>query len=416
MMKNNDKEMEKINFDLNHFLKSISFALDFVEQDVLGASVNHSRRVAYIALRLAYELQLSESEKSDLAAYSIMHDNGLCEETLFSELDSREMKQLKRIESFKEHCQIGEDNVEHFPFQSSNKNIIKYHHENFDGSGFFGLQGYDIPLLAQIISLADFIDNIFHFERKDSRNLIIEFVKKERKKRYSAELTDAFLKISLQLKFWLDLRNEAIQFALDEYFVPNNLLLNWQEILDITKTFSKIVDSKSKFTARHTSGLMEKAKLAADFYGFSQDKKTKFLIAASLHDLGKLAIPTEILEKNGKLNTQEINSIRTHTYYTKFALKKIDHFENIREWGANHHEKLNGKGYPERLVAEELDFNSRLMACLDIFQALIEDRPYRNGLSFATVKRIMNEMADHNSIDSKIVKEILPFLKEQLEI
>lgn len=411
--KNHGENMERINFDVNQFLESVSFALDFVEQDILGASVNHSRRVAYISLRIAEKLNLTEAEKSDITAYSIMHDNGLSEESLVTDKNFEKMERLKRIETFKAHCSIGENNIKHYPFLSKHKNIIKYHHENYDGSGFYNLKKEQIPILAQIISLADFIDNVYHFEKKDSKKTIIEYIKKHKQKRYSTNLADSFLEISSHTKFWLDLRNESISYAIGEYIVPNNQHLTWKEILDITKVFSAIVDSKSKFTARHTSGLMEKAALAADYYKFSQENKIKFIIAASLHDLGKLAISRSILEKNDKLNSREIEIMRTHTYYTKFALKRVEHFKDIKEWAANHHERLNGKGYPEGLEASELDFNSRLMACLDIYQALTEDRPYRDGLPLKKVLNIMNKMAEHKAIDKDIFREIVPYLDKK---
>ena len=403
--------MRKINFDLNQFLQAVSFAIDFVEIDVLGATENHSRRVAYISLRIAEKLGLSREERSDIVAFSIMHDNGLCEESLHTKVEYKKIKQLQRMEGLKEHCTFGERNIKDYPFLSGNKNIVKYHHENWNGTGFFGLKEDEIPLLAQIVGLGDFVDNVYHFETGKHEE-IKDYIKKNKGIRFAPNVVDAFLEVSSFPKFWLDLKNETIWLALKRHIVPNIQKLSWLEIFEITKVFVSIIDSKSRFTGRHSTGIIEKTEIACDYYQIKNDEKTKMLIAASLHDLGKLAISSSILEKPAKLNFAEMEKMKSHTYYTKLALSQIDNFDEIREWSANHHEKLNGKGYPEGLNHKDLSFNCRLMACIDIFQALTEERPYRKGLDFNKTFGIMNEMAKNTYIDNDIVEKFIPFLAE----
>ncbi len=80
----------------------------FVEIDILGAAANHSRRVAYIALRIADVLHLSDDEKSDLVMYSVMHDNGLAEEVIVTSMKLSEMKRIERMEGLKAHCDFGQ--------------------------------------------------------------------------------------------------------------------------------------------------------------------------------------------------------------------------------------------------------------------------------------------------------------------
>ena len=403
--------METITFDLNQFLTAISFALDFVEIDLLGATQNHSRRVAYAAIRFAEKLNLSKDEKADLISFSILHDNGLCEEALSTKFQFQKHNQMQRIEGFKEHCRIGEDNIEDYPFITSNKNIILYHHEFYNGNGFHQIAGDKIPLLAQLVGMADFTDNLYHMET-NNRKRIKDFFLNNKSRYFAPDLVDVALDVSRHNKFWLDMKDPFINYALKEHYVPNSLDLTWKEIFSITKVLSKIIDSKSRFTGRHSKGLMEKADLAATFYKFDEDTRYKFLVAASLHDLGKLAIPGAILDKRGGLTPEEIAVIQSHTYYTKIALNQIDHFSEIKEWAGNHHEKLNGKGYPEGIGAAQMDFYSRLMAVLDIF----EERPYREGLSYDKIETIMMKMVAEESIDGDIVSELLPWFKIQLEM
>jgi HD-GYP domain-containing protein (c-di-GMP phosphodiesterase class II) len=144
----------------------------------------------------------------------------------------------------------------------------------------------------------------------------------------------------------------------------------------------------------------------AKYYNKSEEETLKLIIAADLHDIGKLAIPNSILDKPGKLTKEEFDIIKTHSKYTRLCLEPLYGFKDIIEWTSNHHEKLNGTGYPNGIGGEKLDFNSRLLACLDIYQALTEDRPYREALSHEQSMEILCEMANDNLIDSNITKDI----------
>ncbi|WDC84685.1 HD domain-containing protein [Caloramator sp. mosi_1] len=133
-------------------------------------------------------------------------------------------------------------------------------------------------------------------------------------------------------------------------------------------------------------------------------------IAALLHDIGKLSIPNSILDKNGKLTPDEMQIMRSHTYYTRFILSKIEGFEEITEWASNHHEKLNGRGYPLGLVADELSLESRIMAICDIYEALTADRPYRAGMRPEDAFKIIETMIEAGEVCNKafnIVKHAL---------
>ena len=96
-----------------------------------------------------------------------------------------------------------------------------------------------------------------------------------------------------------------------------------------------------------------------------------------MHDIGKLIVSNDILEKPGKLTEYEFAEMKDHAAATYRILSKIKGIPDIVEWAANHHEKLNGKGYPRALSEKDLSFEEQLMACIDIYQALTEKRPMR---------------------------------------
>lgn len=395
-------------FNLNEFLMAVSFALDFVEIDLLGLPSNHGKRVAFISLKIAEYLGLSEEEKYDMVSLGILHDNGVNQRFLNDRLvmDARGVRTL--VESKKDHCIIGEKNVRYYPFLTDVKDVIKYHHERYDGEGFFNINGGDIPLMSQILFLADTIEISFAARGLNTKNKheIESFIKSEENRMFSKKVVDAFLSISNNVNFWVDLKNDFITNAINRDLPVYNTNINLTQIHEITKTFSSIIDSKSKFTQKHSMELSEKAGIMADYYNLDEDEKMKLIIAADLHDIGKLAVPNSILDSPRKLNEREFTTIKEHSYYTRLSLEQISGFEDITEWASNHHEKLNGTGYPFGKTADKLDFNSRLLTCLDIYQALTEERPYRVPLSHHEAMNILEDMADDGLIDCIIVSDI----------
>lgn len=395
-------------FNLNEFLMSISFALDFIEMDILGVKSNHSKRTAYISLMLGKKLGFSKEQLHDITALGILHDNGVSARSLHNKFIDGNLEGIRSLEIIKEHCIIVEENAIQYPFLTDVKDVIKYHHENYNGTSFFNLKGNEIPLMSQIIHIADIIDVTFDLENNNfqMQKEILKFVKDEKNKMFSPKIVDAFWDVAKNKDFWKNLGSHFIDMALKKNIPQCSMNLTFQEIRKITGVLSKIIDSKSRYTEKHSRELSNKASIMADFYKISIDEKFKLLIAADLHDIGKLAVPNAILDSTNKLSKDEFEIIKKHPYYTRLALQEIKGFEDITEWAANHHEKLNGQGYPFGKTAKDLDFNSRLMACLDIYQALTEERPYRIALNHGEAMNILTSMKNDGLIDSKITDDI----------
>ena len=397
-----------MNFDMKNFLRALSLALDLAEIDYFKVNLNHSRRTAYISMMIARNLNLSEEKQCDLFALSILHDNGVSISAI---------KNFgKEFETMPGHCIEGEKKLEKFPLITKPKNVITYHHENFDGTGIFKLGGSDIPFFSQIIHIADSLDTEFNLDKIPftERKTVRKYLLDNSNKMFNPLLVEALLDIIMKDRFWSDLAFYNIDEILERITPPITYYdYNWDEIIELTEVFMEIIDSKSKFTYSHSRGITDKIGIMSSYYNLCYEKKKKLQIAANLHDLGKLYVPNEILDKPGALDEHEFHEIRQHTYFTKLALEKISGFEDIANWAANHHEKLNGLGYPERLKANELDFESRLLGIIDIYQALTEDRPYRKGLEHTEVVGIMNKMVSGGFIDGDIVGGVAKVMKEQ---
>ncbi|MEO5341032.1 MAG: HD domain-containing protein [Magnetococcus sp. MYC-9] len=393
-------------FSLNHYLLGLSLALDCMESELLGVATGHGKRVAYVSLRMAQTMGLSEAEVFDIVAFALLHDNGLSEESLTSKRPAND--RLLMVEDLPAHCTIGERNVGLFPFQSGATNIVKWHHERWDGGGFFGLTGAEIPAMAQIIGLADYTDLKLRLGDPDPENRArtLAFLAERTGGCFSPELVDRFREVSATTAFWLDLQDFHIAAALQRNMPAITLEADWERVLEISRVFSHIIDSKSRFTHAHSSGLMEKTTFMADFYGVEPDLRVRLRIAASLHDVGKLSIPNTILDKPGPLTDAERRRVMEHTYYTRVCLEPIPGFEQITEWAANHHETLIGKGYPLGIGADRLDRWCRLLSVLDIYQALTEERPYRRGLSHTQTMEILRPMVAKGLLDPQPVQDV----------
>jgi HD-GYP domain-containing protein (c-di-GMP phosphodiesterase class II) len=393
-------------FNRNEFVSAFSLALDFLEASLRSNIINHGRRVALLSLRLGEQLKLSSDDMFDLYAGAMLHDNGITH-TVYNAIDT---ERLLNIENAASHCIAGERNLKAFPFLKNREGMILYHHEAYDGSGFFGASGDNIPLLAHIINLADTVEVLY--SKNAEKQLVKEQLSLWKGRQFSPELCEAFEALGGNLGFWLSLDDRFITHELERRSPKYDMALTLEELLPITGIFRRLIDEKSPFTGRHSQGIADKSVVMADFYGFDVERKTKFTIAANLHDAGKLAIPNAVLDKPSALNVAEMELVKPHPYYTRKVLESIVGFEDITEWASNHHEKLNGTGYPYGLTDTQLDFESRLMACIDIFQALTEDRPYRQPLDYETVSRIMFDIANQGGIDRQITADVLEANKE----
>jgi len=226
---------------------------------------------------------------------------------------------------------------------------------------------------------------------------------------FSPDVVGAFKVVSVRECMWMDL-------ALNPTYMLAQIgplrVVPLDKLVIFTSLISRVIDFRSPFTAMHSAGVAATAKELARLAGMSEDDVMMMEVAGNLHDIGKLRVPNSILEKPGKLTDDEFNVMREHSYYTNMILQDVDGFEKIRKWAAYHHEKLNGKGYPFHLNADQLDEGSRIMAVADIFSAITEVRPYRAGMNKDQVIRVLTENVERGEICSRVVELLLDHYDE----
>ena len=222
---------------------------------------------------------------------------------------------------------------------------------------------------------------------------------------------DVLVSLTKDEFIWLDLISQSPvdKVNIDLFDIVE---LKMEDIIDFSRIYSQIIDFRSSFTARHSAGVAVIAEKLAKLVGFSPIECKMILVAGYLHDLGKLAIDNSVLEKPSKLNVDEFNEIRSHTYFTYQLLDRIPQFRIINEWASYHHERLDGNGYPFHIDGIHLSLGSRIMAVADVFTAITENCPYRQGMNDQHAIEVLNEMVADGGLDGKIVTLLVDHFKQ----
>lgn len=396
---------------MTDLLYALSFALDSVEHDLLGVTTYHAGRVAFLCAQTGRAFDLSDQQRLDLACAALLHDNALTEYAKSEYSQGVDLLGLHEAgQSFPDlgtHCTLGERNIEHMPFFPRVRGAVLYHHENADGSGPFGLSAAETPLYAQIVHLCDVLDLRFSYGTSEVGKFdrTHAFLEGGRGRLFSDEVVDAFeervtpgMLEGLDTTHPDDLLHYQLPYVEREY--------GNDDLTHIADFFARITDYKSRFTHDHSQGVADKSRAMAQFYGLGDDLAAKIYLAGALHDIGKLIISEDVLEKPAALTHDEYTYIQTHAWYTFEILRKVAGLEDVTRWASLHHEKLDGSGYPFGKHAIELSGIDRLMGCVDIYQALTEERPYRGGMLHRQAIEIMRDMAANGKIDGAIVDDI----------
>ncbi|MCL2812124.1 MAG: HD domain-containing protein [Clostridia bacterium] len=370
---------------------SISDVIDLVSSDLSS----HHRKVAYISYNIAKEMDLPDDEIKDIVLAAILHDIGA--------VTDKERMHLKEAmfddSALTEHALMGYKLLQDFEPFSNAATIIKYHHTHL------GELKYEIPIGSYIVHLADRV-SILLDEHKEILAQIPAIMREIDNNRsiFQPDTLAALHRFAKYEYFWIEACSPPFNYVLPERMRFARERMDLEALRRFAKVVAHIIDFRSRFTSTHSSGVAAVALELTIISGFSERECKMMEIAGFLHDLGKLAIPNEILEKNSALTHEEFNEMRKHTYYTYIVLKRIKGLEHISTWAAYHHEKLDGTGYPFHVKGEDFSKLARIMAVADIVTAITEDRPYRLGMSSEEAIKVLTNMVKSGAIDQGIVE------------
>ena len=389
----------QLQLDLVRLLLSLSDWLDWSQQGI----TNHHKQVAFACLSLGKEIGMDDDSLSRLFKAASIHDIGA--------VTWNEKLSLARfdLEHTSPHCRRGQYFVSESNLLSHLGTTILHHHDTWSGSNPGGVRGDEIPLPSRIIHMCDRVSILINHDDHvlNQRKTIVSRIRDLAGTAFDPELAAAFESLAQRESFWLDLAQPSLGFQLNSMAPVKLISSTATELRDLAEVMAYAVDAKSRFTYRHSHGVAAVARFLAELCGFDPEKRTLLEIAGLLHDLGKLTVPEAILEKPGALTPSEISWIRQHTYYTYWFLLPAGIDQQMAEWAAYHHERLDGRGYPFGVGADRLQLEHRIVAVADIFTALREDRPYRRPMQWEEIARILASQAKSGGIDGDVVDTLL---------
>jgi HD-GYP domain-containing protein (c-di-GMP phosphodiesterase class II) len=372
---------------------AVSEAMDSMCPEVVG----HQRRVAFIVHAIARQIGLAGADHRDVVLAAALHDCGA--------FSLREKLSLLDFETRlpHKHADAGYRLLKIVPDFERAAVLVRYHHVVWAyGRGEAWLGGR-APLGSQIIHLADRVSVLIDpaDEPLSQARVIRRKIAARAGAFFNPEVVQAFEEAAAAADFWSEAEHPGALYG-EEMF--GDALVAEADVMNLASIFYRFVDFRSHFTATHTSGVVAVVQHLAGLCGLDEATTRKLTIAAAMHDLGKLSVPAEILEKAGPLTDAEWEVMHRHPSCGFEVLGKMPALREINTWANYHHEKLSGRGYPFHLSAERIPFESRIVSVADVFTALTEDRPYRRGLGRPEVAAILRTMVDDGSLDPALVE------------
>jgi HD-GYP domain-containing protein (c-di-GMP phosphodiesterase class II) len=384
----------EINVGLFQFVFSLSEALGLINP----AMSNHHKRAAYIALRVAEEVGLTGRSKEDIIVAAALHDIG--------GLSSKIVDGTITLETQYRSARFGYQLLQKFKPFSFPALIVRFHNVPWAWGTNTEMEGVEVPTGSHIVHLANLVNTLLNNNQPIFQQTahLYEQLKEQRDSILAPSIVDAFLKVSANNAFWLDLISPDLMNLITARTHFSSVELNMDGLLDFAELMSHVIDFRSRFTATHSSGVATVAGTLGQLFGLTEAACKSLQVAGYLHDIGKLAIPIDVLEKQGTLTEDEWHIVRGHSYFSYRILSPIQGLEDIALWCGQHHERLNGGGYPFCVNHADISLEARILTIADIFTALTEDRPYREGLDQVSVLDIINKLVIEFELDGKVFK------------
>lgn len=371
--------------------------------DLMSPAIGkHHMQVGYLAYRIGEQMGLAEDQLRELMIAGILHDIGAF--SLDDRLDLLEFEDTHPGV----HAEAGYLILKEVDLFSSVANLVRFHHTPWrNGKGQYQ-QDLAVPFQSHILHLADRIAVLIQPDQPvlGQMDEICKTIRSRKGSFFHPEQVDAMEKLVEKDYIWLEVTSEFLEAILQRNFLHHDLELSSRQMLEFSGLICHLIDFKSAFTATHSSGVAASALCLSGLAGFSVRERRLMEIAAYLHDLGKLAIPSEILEKKSRLSAEEWFVMRSHVYYTYETLIPFDILRDVGAWGGMHQERLDGSGYPFGYCEDDIPYGARILAVADVFTALTEDRPYRKRMKKQDALDTMETMATKGELDARLVRMV----------
>jgi HD-GYP domain-containing protein (c-di-GMP phosphodiesterase class II) len=206
-------------------------------------------------------------------------------------------------------------------------------------------------------------------------------------------LDDAMIRILSELKFQFDSQKR----------VERN------DLIQTITALATALEARDPYTKNHSRSVARLTVRLARRMGLERDALYELHLAGLLHDIGKIGVPDHILLKPSRLTEEEMRLVEHHVEWSYSILHPIKLLGQVGIIARHHHERFDGKGYPDRLTGEEIPYGARIMAVVDMFMAMTEDRPYRKGLPVSAAIAELRRVSG-TQLDPRCVNEFLALL------
>jgi HD-GYP domain-containing protein (c-di-GMP phosphodiesterase class II) len=388
---------------LGDLVFAVSAAMDFMSPEL----VDHHLRVARIARTIARWLNLPPSQQADVLLAAALHDAGA-----FSLRERLDLLCFE-VREAQEHAENGYRLLKAFPRFARAAELVRFHHTPWENGRGETSQGLPVPLGSHLLHLADRVSVLpVNWSRTTGlRRDELRAVTDGAGSRFVPEFVEALLDAAARPEFPREIGAHG-DGDLREDPALGAASLSESDFRNLARLFWQLVDYRSRFTATHTSGVAAVAGLLAPLAGVAGAAGRRVAIAAGLHDLGKLSVASETLDKERPLSREERAALRDHPLHGWRILGRVRGLEQINTWANYHHERLDGSGYPFHVSGALIPRESRIVAVSDVFTALTEERPYRRGMSPREAIGVLQGMAGGGALDADVV-DVLTANREQ---
>jgi putative nucleotidyltransferase with HDIG domain len=388
--------------DIHNAITALTCALDLVGVD----EVRHGKRVAVIARAIAQHLKWPELECLSILYAGMLHDCGVSRIH-----EHHKLTETLEWDGAEDHCIRGAAYLSACQPLAHLSAEIRYHHTRWEKLLESPID-YHLCLRANLLYLADRID-MLQSPFLNSGQILTEYpaiiaqIKTLSGVLFAPELVNAFAEIADVEAFWLAMEPEYLDEDLRRIgsHIPSTLL-DIPALKELARLFSRVVDAKSPYTDEHSHRVAQIARQLAMDFGIEGYELEQVEIAGLLHDIGKLRVSEDIIDKPGGLTPDERATMHRHSYDTFRILQRVFDDSKIPVWAGFHHETLNGDGYPFKNDNKELDLECRIIAVADIFQALAQERPYRHTMSLEYILNNLQERVATGHLDAKVVAKL----------
>ncbi|NLD19784.1 MAG: HD domain-containing protein [Clostridiales bacterium] len=352
--------------------------------------VEHGERVGYIAKKI-YDVSENKAgfDFSKLFILCVLHDIGAYK--------TNEIDDMVRFETegTLEHAIYGYLFLRNTNHLSDHAEVLLYHHTDYTAMED---NGSLCSRYAQIIYLADRTDILLGSKTAD-----LSVLRTMAGRQFDAANIDALLKAEKKYSFSEKIASGQYRDEVGE--ILESVDIRAGEILEYLKLLVYAIDFRSPYTVTHTADTTIISLETGRLLGLSDQELQTMYLGAFLHDIGKIAIPHDILEKPGKLTTEEYEIVKEHIAEGEAILRGVVSDE-ICDIALRHHEKMDGSGYPLGLTGDKLTVSQRIVAVADILSALSQRRVYKEPFPKEKVIFILEEMKDAGQLCPKVVDTI----------